>query len=186
MAVNADYTFVPFIKNDTSYSNKGEKKDGSILGKDDFLKLMITQLRYQNPLEPMDNTQYISQMASFSALEQMQNLNTSFEKMSALLTDYFIPQLQWQQSAQVLGKTVTYLNPAREEGQPDFLTGRVESVLARDGQIYFIINDTEVSMNSVTQVWADNDSTEEILKDILGQLETLAESKIDTEDETYG
>ena len=186
MAVNANYTFVPFIKNDTGHTTKGQEKDGSTLGKDDFLKLMITQLRYQNPLEPMDNTQYISQMASFSALEQMQNLNTSFERMSALLTDYFIPQLQWQQSAQVLGKEVTYLNPSKEEGAPDFLTGRVESVLARDGQIYFIINDTEVSMNSVTQVWAEDDSSQEILKDILGQLETLADNKIDTEDETYG
>ncbi|HAA09629.1 MAG TPA: flagellar hook capping protein, partial [Syntrophomonas sp.] len=62
------------MKNDTGHTTKGQEKDGSTLGKDDFLKLMITQLRYQNPLEPMDNTQYISQMASFSALEQMQNL----------------------------------------------------------------------------------------------------------------
>ena len=134
----------------------------------------------------MDNTQYISQMASFSALEQMQNLNTSFEKMSALLTDYFIPQLQWQQSAQVLGKEVTYLNPSKEEGAPDFLTGRVESVLARDGQIYFIINDTEVSMNSVTQVWAEDDSSQELLRDILEQVEDLADNTIPTEDETDG
>lgn len=186
MAVNANYTFVPFIKNDTGHTTKGQEKDGSTLGKDDFLKLMITQLRYQNPLEPMDNTQYISQMASFSALEQMQNLNTSFEKMSALLTDYFIPQLQWQQSAQVLGKEVTYLNPSKEEGAPDFLTGRVESVLARDGQIYFIINDTEISMDSVTQIWAEDDASQELLRDILEQVEDLADNTIPTEDETDG
>ena len=82
MAVSTDYTYRPFINNDDSSTDKKQVKDGSVLGKDDFLKLMITQLRHQNPLEPMDNTEYISQMASFSALEQMNNLNTSFESMT--------------------------------------------------------------------------------------------------------
>lgn len=49
------------------------------LGKDAFLQLMITQLRYQDPLEPMDNKDSIAQMAQFSALEQMQNLNTNMQ-----------------------------------------------------------------------------------------------------------
>jgi len=186
VAVSTDYAFVPFIKNGDSTTTNTQVKDGSTLGKDDFLKLMITQLQYQNPLEPMDNTEYISQMASFSALEQMANLNTSFEKMSAVLYDYFIPQLQWQQSAQVLGKKVTYLNPSTEEGAPDFLTGRVESVLAKDGQIYFIINDTEISMDSVTQIWAEDDASQELLRDILEQVEDLADNTIPTEDETDG
>lgn len=48
------------------------------LGKDEFFKLLITQLRYQNPLEPMDDRDFIAQIAQFSALEQMQNLNHSF------------------------------------------------------------------------------------------------------------
>jgi flagellar basal-body rod modification protein FlgD len=53
------------------------------LDKDAFLNLMVTQLRNQNPLEPMDNTQFISQMAQFSALEQAQNTNKTMKMDSA-------------------------------------------------------------------------------------------------------
>ncbi len=49
----------------------------SALGKDDFLKLMIQQLKYQDPLNPLDSSQYSAQLAQFSSLEQLQNINTT-------------------------------------------------------------------------------------------------------------
>ncbi len=49
------------------------------LDKESFLALLVTQLRYQDPLSPMDNQEFIAQMAQFSALEQMHNLNEKFE-----------------------------------------------------------------------------------------------------------
>lgn len=58
-----------------------DKKDKATLDKDDFLNLLVTQLRYQDPLNPSDNQQMAAQMAQFSSLEQMKNMATSLEGM---------------------------------------------------------------------------------------------------------
>ena len=76
--------------------NQKSVQPGGALGKDEFLKLLVTQLSYQDPLNPMDSTQSIAQLAQFSALEQMQNVNDQVEALrrSSGLTDAMFLQGQ--------------------------------------------------------------------------------------------
>ena len=52
-----------------------ETKKNDVLGKDDFLRLLVTQLQYQDPLNPADSAQFTAQLAQFSSLEQLGNIN---------------------------------------------------------------------------------------------------------------
>jgi flagellar basal-body rod modification protein FlgD len=74
---------------------------GSTLGKDDFLKLLITQLRNQDPLNPLDQNQFLAQTAQFSALESLQNIGVQISDLRQLAAG-----TSFAQSAALLGKTV--------------------------------------------------------------------------------
>ena len=67
----SDYVVAP---SGTTTSNNAY----NALGKDEFLQLLVTQMQYQDPLNPTSDTEFIAQMAQFSSLEQMQNLNNNF------------------------------------------------------------------------------------------------------------
>ncbi|AIJ29653.1 flagellar hook assembly protein FlgD [Borreliella valaisiana] len=85
------------------------------LGKDDFLKLLITQLRYQDPTNPMKDKEFIAQMAQFSALEQMANMSKSFEKLSS--------SLEIRKDLDLLGKVIKF-----QHGDGEIVKGRVTNI----------------------------------------------------------
>jgi flagellar basal-body rod modification protein FlgD len=68
------------------------------MGKDEFLKILITQLTNQDPTEPMQDREFIAQMAQFSALEQMTNMSSEFQRLGGIL--------QSGQAVGLLGKNV--------------------------------------------------------------------------------
>jgi flagellar basal-body rod modification protein FlgD len=84
------------------------------LGKDDFLKILITQLSYQDPTSPMEDKQFIAQMAQFSTLEQMTGMAKDFSKLTSMLMG--------NEATSALGKGVEIMEGER------MVQGTVEAV----------------------------------------------------------
>ena len=123
--------------------NKG-LRDGkgvqNVLGKDDFLKIMLTQLTHQDPTQPLEDKEFISQMASFSTLEQMTNMNDDLGRIFGMM--------RRSEALGLLGKTVDLL-PAGESAQP--ITGVVQEVSA-DGFPQIMVGGTFYDFSTVQKI----------------------------------
>ena len=114
------------------------------LNKDDFLKLLLTQMQNQDPTSPMDNTEFIAQMATFSSLEQMTNMNTTLEKFlknqnQNLLMTY----------SQLVGQEVTYHKLEKKNGnggEAELIegTGLVKSIQFVEDSVKFLLENGTV------------------------------------------
>ena len=117
--------------------NANTRKTGGDLGKDDFLNLLVTQLRYQDPLEPTDDKEFIAQMAQFSSLEQMQNMNS-------VLTN--------SQAFSLIGKYITANTTDEDTLEVKTIQGQVSTVKMNNGKVYLVVDDQDVSIDSVSEV----------------------------------
>jgi flagellar basal-body rod modification protein FlgD len=111
--------------------------DGYALGQDAFLKLLITQIQMQDPLEPLSATEYVAQLAQFSTVEQLQGTNI---RLGVLC--------QAQATSQAL--LLVGRNVATSD---DAVSGLVEAVVFSDGQPKLLIGGEEVNPSDVVRVW---------------------------------
>jgi len=109
------------------------------LGKDDFLKLFVSQLQHQDPLSPMENAEFMGQMASFSTLEQVSKLAAANEQLAA--------QMALTGAVGLLGRNVTYTDAAGASQ-----TGTVERVSTANGKSVLTVGGKAVDIASVNQV----------------------------------
>ncbi len=135
----------------TENVTKASKKDNQ-LGKDEFLKLMMAQMQYQDPLSPMDNSQMIAQMAQFTSVEQLANISSQLTAMSQSLGN----------SSGLIGKMVSWVGETKT-GNYDISTGKaeviqtvesgvVDSIIVRGGTHYVKVGGKEIELSDIQQV----------------------------------
>ncbi len=121
----------------------------SEISMNNFLTLFVTQLQNQNPLDPTDNSEFMSQLAQFSTLEQEQQQTGYLANMASIET----ASLQLDQltmASTFIGKTIRYSSDSKSEVTS---TGVVEGVkLEKNGTVSFIINGESVSISNLIEV----------------------------------
>ena len=142
----------------SSYQAPQRQTGSSALGKDAFLQILITQLQNQDPTQPMDDKQFISQMAQFSSLEQMQNVASGIKDL-----------LESQQQSQLMnytsfiGKEVKWLELTEDkEGNSTVNegTGVINELKFVDGQPVFILEDgKEITPGNISSILNKSSST---------------------------
>ncbi len=132
-SVNTQKTIQQII--DESSKSTSNRKTGG-LGKDDFLNLLVTQLRYQDPMNPTDDKEFIGQMAQFSTLEQMQNMSAAYSSVKAM---------------NFVGKYVT-ATIGDASNQFKTVEGEVTAVRIAKDKTYVVVEDQEIPVDQVTEV----------------------------------
>ncbi len=129
------------VNNMQSWTNmmKGDqlKKNGASqeMGQDAFLMLMMEQLKYQDPLKPVGNTEFLSQQAQFTQVSELQKLNSSLNTNNQVV-----------QACTLIGKNVQLLNP---EDTTKTIEGKVESVTFTGGAAQIVVNGKEYPLGLV-------------------------------------
>lgn len=119
------------------------------LDRDAFLQLLVMQMRYQDPLEPVENTEMIAQLAQFSALEQMTNLNESFENFATelgFLTGN-VDQLNFISAQGLLGKYVSGVDADRNP-----VSGTVDAVTLENSIVVLTVGEQRMPMTGVLNI----------------------------------
>ena len=137
-----------------SIINGTNRNIGGVMGKHDFLILLAAQLRHQDPLNPQSDSEFASQLAQFSSLEQMQNMNETLTAMAGY------------QAYSLVGKYVIATAVIDIDGKPTLtqIPGIVDSIFTRDGLTFAQIGEYVVPISAITDVF---DSSSQVTPDML-------------------
>ncbi|GIO21971.1 flagellar hook assembly protein FlgD [Oceanobacillus sp. J11TS1] len=134
-----------------------ERTPSPDLGKDEFLKLLMAQIKNQNPMNTMDEGEFVAQMATFSSLEQMMNMSKSME---LLVNNQLVsPAIQY---SHMIGQTVNYRTFDEETGKETGITSsKVVSVSQQDGwAVFHLDNGEKIYADTVIEVGKAENETE--------------------------
>lgn len=112
------------------------KKKNQGFDKEMFLKLLVAEMQYQDPLEPTSNSEYVSELASFSQIEAIQNVEGEMKNMSA---------------ASLVGQYVILLH-TNSAGNSEWVSGKVDYVMNQDGDMYLSVNDKLYSIDELDSI----------------------------------
>lgn len=124
------------VETDSQNSLKDKTKSNSGMDKDAFLQLLVAQMKYQDPLEPTSNTEFVSQYAQFSQVEQMQNMSSTMD---------------FARASSLVGKEV-YVKTTTASGEIKLIKGKVDSVVYEGNKSYVSINESLYSLEDVYSV----------------------------------
>lgn len=113
----------------------------SKVGQDQFLQLLVAQMKSQNPMEPTSNQEFLGQLAQFSTLSGIETLNANFSDLLSLQ--------QISEGSSLIGKKVAYSNSSNQT-----VTGTVQSVTVSDGAVQLQIGGDSVALNKVVGITA--------------------------------
>lgn len=117
------------------------------LGKDEFLKILMVQLQNQDPLNPMDDKDFVAQMATFSQLEQTMNMASAMDKLVENQT--ISPIVQY---SHMIGKEVTY-EEVDDDKNKELITSAVVSVSQKDGSAIFELeNGVKIKVDDIEKI----------------------------------
>lgn len=136
MALFAPVEDGKIVETTSQSSLKKANSANSGMDKEAFLQLLVAQMQYQDPLEPTSNTEYISQYAQFSQVEQMQNMAASTELARA---------------SSLVGETV-YIKTTTSSGETKYVDGKVDYVVFENGKAYLAIDESLYSLDDLDTV----------------------------------
>lgn len=135
----------------TTSDSKNAISKSTELDKDDFLKLLIAQLKHQDPMSPMDDSQFMGQLVQFSSLEQMSNMATAVEELKQSMLALNSQSLLTQGAA-MIGKEVIGEVSTGTEGETEIISGVITSVKMTDGSLKVMVGDKALAMEEIVEI----------------------------------